>query len=246
MTRKLLITHAAGEQEVLLDIVGANYRAYAERHGYAFEAVRGVVDTGDKNRYWSKVALIRETLPHWDVVLWLDCDFVIRRQDLDVATELYAEDFQAICMGHTPNGWEPNPGLWLVRNGPEAHVFLDVMWEAGNLPDAHLYMQATIQKLLGFSYLPQFCKPIAGSPFFPRTGWLTPRWNCFELFEPEASLFAYAVHYAGLVLIDKVVGIRHQITRDRLPGWEALEDPAWVRTAELAAPERFPHPAPAA
>src|SRR3954447_25712199 len=81
MTRKLLITHAAGEQEVLLDIVGANYRAYAERHGYAFEAVRGVVDTGDKNRYWSKVALIRETLPHWDVVLWLDCDFVIRRQD---------------------------------------------------------------------------------------------------------------------------------------------------------------------
>ena len=106
--RKLLITHAAGEQEVLLDVVGPNYRAYAERHGYAFEAVRGAIDTADKNRYWSKVALIREELARWDVVLWLDCDFVIRRHDLDVADGFYAEDFQALCMGYTPNGWEPN------------------------------------------------------------------------------------------------------------------------------------------
>jgi hypothetical protein len=244
MSRKLLLTHAAGEQESLLDVVGPNYRAYADRHGYEFEPVRGPIDTGGHNRYWSKVALIRERLRHYEVVLWLDCDFAIRRQALDVAAGFYPQDFQALCIGYTPNGLEPNPGLWLVRNVGEAHEFLDLMWATGNIPDADLYMQATLQKLLGFSYLPSFCKPVSPTRFLARTGWLDPRWNCLELFEPDAGLFAHAVHYAGMEFTDKFVGIRHQITRDRLPGWEALEDPGWVELAELPAPERFPHPAP--
>ena len=222
--RKLLITHASGEQEVMLDLVGPNYRAYAARHGYELEVVRGSVDTGGRNRYWSKVALIRERLSKFDMVLWLDCDFVIRRHDLDVADEFYEEDFQALCLGHTPNGIEPNPGLWLVRDVPDAHEFLELMWATGDLPDADLYEQATIQKLLGFSYLPNFCKPVSGSPFLARTGWLDPRWNCLELFNPEGRLLAHAVHYAGVPLLEKVVGIGQHITRDRLPGWNELED----------------------
>jgi hypothetical protein len=103
-------------------------------------------------------------------------------------------------------------------------------------------MQATIQKLLGFSYLPSFCKPVFGSPFLPRTGWLDPRWNCLELFNPEGRLLAHAVHYAGLELLEKVVGIRQHITRDRLPGWEELEDAEWVEVAGRPPTERFPHP----
>lgn len=239
---KLFLTHASGPQEGLLDMVKANYTAYAERHGYQFEAVRGTVDTDGRSSYWSKIVLMREWLSRAKVLLWFDCDLVIRRQDLDIVDEFYPDDFQALCLEYLTNGPSPNPGVWLLRNVDEAHEFLKLLWETGDLPDADLPEQATLGHLLGFSYLPSFTKPVRGSPYLLRTGWLDPRWNCIDLFHPEARLSAHAVHFAGVELVEKAVGIRQQLSRERLPGWIELEDPAWREQVQRPMWERYPHP----
>lgn len=242
MIEKLFLTHAAGRQEALLDMVKANYGAYAERHGYRFEAARGEVDTAGRSNYWSKIVLLREWLPQVELLAWFDCDIVIRRQDLDIADEFYPDDFQALCLEYIVNGPSPNPGVWLLRNVPETHEFLDLLWETGDLPGAQLPEQATLGHLLGFSYLPHFTKPVTGSPFLLHTGWLDPRWNMIDLFHPEARLAAHAVHFAGVELVEKAVGIRQLISRERLPGWIELEDPNWRGQAQRPIWERFPHP----
>lgn len=240
--KKLLLTHAAGPMESLLGVVEPNYRAYAQRHGYELQALRGPVDTGGKINYWSKVALIRERLADVDVLLWLDADFVIRRQDLDISDELFPEDFQAVCMEYHAAGPSPNLGLWMLRNVPEAHEFLDRMWELGDLPGAQLYEQSTFCHLLGFSYLPHFSKPVAGSPYLARTGWLDARWNNLYLFYPEGRWRANAVHFGGIELAEKFFHIRNQLEQDRLPGWEELEGTDWVKIAQSPPPQRFLHP----
>ena len=242
MPEKLLLTHASGPSESLLSVVEPNYRAYAERHGYHFEAVRGPVDTVGRSEYWSKVRLIRERLASVDVLVWIDGDFVIRSQDRDIADEFYPEDFQTLCMEYHASGPGPNLGLWMLRNVSEAHEFLDLLWETGDLPGAQLYEQSAFAHLLGFSSPPQFSKPVAWSPFLPRTGWLDVRWNNLYLFNPEGRWRAHAVHFAGIELAEKFHLIRSQLEQDRLPGWEELEGTDWVRLARSPTPVRFPHP----
>jgi len=242
LPEKLLLTHAAGPAEQLLDVVEPNYRAYAERHGFRLEALRGTVDTHGRTSYWSKVALIRQYLATTDVLVWLDYDFVIRRQDLDMTADFYAEDFQAMCMEYYAAGPSPNLGLWMLRNVPEAHEFLDRMWETGDLPGAQLYEQSTLSHLLGFSYLPSFAKPVAPSKYLGRTGWLDMRWNTLQLFYPELRWRAFAVHFGGMELAEKFFHVRAQLDHDQLPGWQELEGAEWVQIARSPMPARMPHP----
>jgi len=216
---KVLCSYATGEQAELLELVAPHYRAFAERHGYQLELRFDEVQLDGRSPHWGKIAFMREILGSTDVCLWVDCDFVLRG-DGDLLAGMLPEDFQGLVMEQTPHGPGPNTGLWALRNCEEAHEFLELVWETGQLPDAKLHDQATVAHLLGFSYLPWITKPVHASPWLAHTGWLDRRWNMISVYHPEAPLVAYGIHYGGMNLAEKRGAIINQLIRGRLPGWE--------------------------
>lgn len=237
---KLLLTHAAGVQHPLAELARPHLERYACLHGYQLKVAGDEADTDGRPWQWAKIRLLRDALDTAEICLWLDCDVVLRDDHSDVAAGFAAEDFQALCLEQTPHGFGPNTGLWLLRSCAEARDFLDQVWQTGPLPGASLNDQATVAHLLGFSYLPSFTKPVRGSDWLPRTGWLDHRWNMLSIFHPEAPLVARGIHFGGLELEQKQVQMAQQLVRDRLPGWQRCVSPEVAAAIENT---DYPHPA---
>jgi len=216
---KKLITYASAPQQEVLELVKPHYQAWADANDYQLHALTEC-DVGERKPHWAKVMLLCEHLAGSEACLWIDCDFVIRTFD-DVMPDLQDDDFQGLVMEQTPHhGIGPNTGLWLLRNSREAKDFLDLVWKTGPLPDARLNDQATIAHLLGFSYLPDYTRPLNFSPWLAGTSWLPPRWNMLEIFHPEATLIAKGLHYGGSKTDKKLWLIRRQLVQDKLAGWQ--------------------------
>lgn len=71
----LVLTGADSFMTPVANLTSSNHRAYALRHGYDFERVSEY--PADCHPSWHKLALLRERLPKYDAILWLDADSVI-------------------------------------------------------------------------------------------------------------------------------------------------------------------------
>jgi hypothetical protein len=212
---KRFITYADSSQRGLLSLTAPHFEAYADHHNYEFSPITDAVNTQGRSPHWAKILLLQQHLLEVDVLLWCDCDIVLRAHQLDMADEFHGDDFQALCMENAPQGPSPNTGVWIMRNTPEAHDFLQAVWETGPLPGALLNDQATTAHLLGFSYLPYITKPMYPSPYLARTGWLDHRWNMLTIFHPEAAVTSKGIHFGGMPTASKQVLIEQYLDQMR-------------------------------
>jgi hypothetical protein len=219
----LLLSHADKTQHELLRLISPHYTQFAETRGWDILLDESEGSFDDRTSHWHKIRLLKELLPQYDFVLWVDCDFVLRGTD-DPIDELSEDDFQGLVMQQdSGQSIGPNTGFWLLRNCDEAHRFLERAWETGPLPDAVLNDQSTVSHLLGFGYEPSPVKPLHGSEFLANTCWLNRRWNLLYAHSPEAPLTGWGIHYGGahtMPLEYKLADITTQLRRDKLPGWE--------------------------
>ena len=106
--------------------------AYARRHGYAF--VHVVRPAQHAIPQWEKVRLIKDHLPDYDAVFWIDSDAAFNRHDVSLDRWL---DGPADFVGCTdvPNGpYKINCGTMLVKNTTWANEFLKTWWGMNGLP----------------------------------------------------------------------------------------------------------------
>lgn len=225
MSRPRLVTHACGPATALLDLVTPVFQHWAEAVGYDL-----VVDTTDRvgptrSSHWNKPVVLRDHLREAPAVLWVDHDLLLREQS-DPAAGMPVDACMGLCIEQTEAGIGPNTGLWYLRHDPDTFAFLDEVIAMGPIPGAVLNDQARVAERLGFTWAPQYLRPLTPRPILARTAWLDFRWNMLTVYHPEAKFLAKGYHVGGLPLDDKRVLLTHQIIEDRLPGWERLVPPA--------------------
>lgn len=91
--KTLVLTGADAAMAAVADLTSANHRAYALRHGYEFERVTEY-PTGC-HPSWHKLELIRDRLPKYERILWLDADSVVTNPTVKI------EDIAGEFMGLT-------------------------------------------------------------------------------------------------------------------------------------------------
>ena len=67
------------------DICLPSKRAYAERHGYAFECVREYPK--DVHPSWHKLQLLKDRIDKYEVILWLDGDSIVTNQRMNIRSD---------------------------------------------------------------------------------------------------------------------------------------------------------------
>jgi hypothetical protein len=186
--RSRAIVTAAGPRmrDVLHDLALPTVQRYAELWSWQVLAEDLPVDGSDadaaaQQAKWAKLRLLRSALSTHDLVLWIDADVLVLRDDEDIARHLHPAHFQALALEHVPaeHRVNPNTGVWLMRSCPQAFAFLDAVEAAGQQPGPWAD-QGAVLAALGWdrgdaSY--HWARPGAGSPFLDGTSWLPPGWN---------------------------------------------------------------------
>lgn len=203
------VVTAAGPQmrAVLHDLALPTFERWAQRWGWVVRAedldTDGAgADDGAKGAKWAKVRLLRAALEHHPLVVWLDADVLLLRDDEDVSVHLHPDHFQALALEHVPSEHRvnPNTGVWLLRSCPEALAFLDAVEQGGHQPGPWAD-QGAVLAALGWDrgdarY--HWARPGRGSPFLAGTSWLPPGWNqpCLEGRREVDSFNSLATSYA--------------------------------------------------
>ncbi|MEO8328943.1 MAG: hypothetical protein ABI586_02955 [Candidatus Nanopelagicales bacterium] len=183
---KLILTAAGPSmQPVLHDLSLPTFERFAKRWGYDVRAVKletdgSAADPRAQAAKWSKIGLLREALAHYELVLWLDADVLLLRDDEDVAMHLGPSDIHALALEHVPTEHRinPNTGVWLLR-GPDGIALLDAIESVGQQPGPWSD-QGAVLAALGWDrgddrY--RWARPGPGNEWLAATSWLPPGWN---------------------------------------------------------------------
>lgn len=210
--RSRALVTAAGPRmrPVLNDLSLPTFARYASRWEWQLLVEDLATDVGGSAE-WDKLRLIRQALEVYELVLWLDAETLLLRDDQDVTAHLHPDHFQALGLEHVPAEHRINPttGAWLVRSCPAAFAFLDAVDDAG--PQAGPWaVQGAVLAALGWergdeSY--HWSRPGAGNAHLTGTSWLPQSWN-----QPFADLQAegtprvldpHVLHFHGMSPADR-------------------------------------------
>ena len=185
-SRALVTAAGPRMRDVLHDLALPSMTRYAEMWGWQvlvadLDADGSGADVAAQQAKWAKVRLIREALQMHDLVLWLDADVLVLRDDEDIARHLHPAHFQAMALEHVPaeHRVNPNTGVWLLRSCPEAFGFLDAVEAVGPQPGPWSD-QGAVLVTLGWERGDEryhWAGPGPGSTFLSGTSWLPPGWN---------------------------------------------------------------------
>jgi hypothetical protein len=125
--------------------------------------------------------LMRRALTEVPLVVWLDADVLLIRDDEDIASHLHPADFQALAIEHVPaeHRVNPNTGVWAMRSQPTAFEFLDAVEAVGPQPGPWAD-QGAVLAALGWDRGDEqyrWARPGRGSRFLAATSWLPSGWN---------------------------------------------------------------------
>jgi len=86
----------------------------------------------DRDYMWSKIPLLREILPKYDYVVWIDGDMMIMNKDIKLERfiELYLGNKETMMC--TDCGGQINTGFWILKNSQYCKDLLDII---ENLPE---------------------------------------------------------------------------------------------------------------
>jgi hypothetical protein len=129
-----IATGSSQEYMSLQDATLPSKKAYAEKWNMTLETR---IFSGD-NIAWDRVGMVRDLLPRYDVVIWMDSDAFVANQDFDIKKYLemgYGEEDREYTHNFmiSTDLNSINTGVFIARNTPWVREFLYVVMHEGYL-----------------------------------------------------------------------------------------------------------------
>jgi hypothetical protein len=215
--RKALVSAAGSHMADVLALAAVTFEKFAATHNYDlvldddFDDSPIFNDSLNRQAKWRKVDLFECLLPDYDLVVWFDADMVIKRFDRDIAEDVPQDCFQALVLEQYPHRFNPNCGVWAMRNDEMSYRFLEKIRQV-DAPE-QWNEQAAVCVALGWevekrikpsdpSKYKTYAKPAYPSEFLPRTGWLRPEWNPVGF---AAKWRSRTEHFASMSNAERIV-----------------------------------------
>lgn len=156
---------------------------------------------------WRKIALIRELLARYDLVVWIDADAVFVDPTVDISTELIPEKWLYAVEHHTNEGAHLNTGVVMVRSCTEADEFLRDVAMQKHYMLHRWWDQAAVLYLLGYTLCPVERSRV--SRYYGGLSLLDKRWNSIP---PDRADTPYLIHFAGVSHERRMELIRERVS----------------------------------
>lgn len=161
MKNKAIVSFAEGSNYInMLEVALPSFYKYANAHNYdlVVPSHRYVLDLyheyswaySERPASWLKIPILKSLLKKYDVVLWLDCDVVITKIDVDIAENfINTEHTQSFVVHRTGEGFIPNMGVWLLKNN--SLDLLDNIWNQTQFIDHCWWEQRANMHVMNWS-----------------------------------------------------------------------------------------------
>lgn len=146
----LILTGCDHNMIAIGQLTAANHRAYAIRHGYDFEQVTDY--SPDTHPSWQKLQLVRDRLPGYSAVVWLDADTIITNPRKRIEAFTQHEQFAL----HVSTDWtHPLPedevkhfsmGNFIFVNCDVAYEIIDAALARSEWANTPLWEQQALQE----------------------------------------------------------------------------------------------------
>lgn len=125
----------------------ASQEAHAKQHGYTRITDESAYDA-TRAHSWSKIPLFRKYLGKYDYLVWIDADVLIMNQDRKIEEFIrLLPDSKFLLIGRDVNNL--NAGIFVMKNCPLAHEFLEDVWNKTQYLNHEWWEQAAIIDLYG-------------------------------------------------------------------------------------------------
>lgn len=185
-------------------------RDYAVAHDISMACVNLV---GNRPPSWMKVQALYEELDRFDRVAWIDADVVVVNGERNIFDDL-GDGWQALVEHHTPSGYVPNCGVWVVTQA--MRPVLAEIWNGKRHLDHPWWEQAAMLEQMGYEVLPgPFARLSTPTELWHKTTWLAPEWNHHphDTKRVDAPRFLHVTQYADrLGVVRKHTGARRADT----------------------------------
>lgn len=137
--KKALVSAAGPNMQEILACSEPTFEHFADTHGYDLVIDRQLQDHSQhqhpdsKAARWGKIALLEQTIRSHDLVVWMDADVMIHKFDRDIADDVPHDCFQAFVLELFPHRFNPNSGVWALRQDEESARFLEDVRGIGQL-----------------------------------------------------------------------------------------------------------------
>jgi len=201
--RKAFCTFGVGPYAEVLDVARPTFEKYCDLHGYQyFEQYPRIMGKLERPPAWGKVYMMMELLEDYDVVLWIDCDVLILKFDIDIDDCVPLEDIQAIVKHQSGEAQIPSTGFWYARH--EMIPYLEKIWSMEKFIHHQWWEQGAFQNLLGYdqdlAYLLARPRRVRETELYHKTYILSEEWNSVdnENLNSEARVMHFPSHDAHL------------------------------------------------
>lgn len=152
MIRKALVTGANEAFREVIEVTEPAMIRYAKTHGYEFYRIDE--DTEGRVASWMKVPALRRLIRHYDAILWVDADVVIRRFDADIMDDMPKWAKIGVAIQDTLEGEIPNDGVLVLKSAKVIREFLKDWWNNEAHKRSKWNCNANFQHLIGYSINP--------------------------------------------------------------------------------------------
>lgn len=190
--RKVLCSIGAGPHEAMLDLSGATFEIYGDRHGYDLDLRRELL-VPERAPSWSKIPLFLELLERYDLVLWIDSDAAIVDPSVDIAEELGRRDLMGLVAHQYDGQVVPNCGVWILRRHRAVERFLRAVWDRVEYVEHPWWENAAVLDALGYQVDPRV-EVVRRSRMRERTRFIDRSWNSIAIDEAPRPRIN---HYPG-------------------------------------------------
>lgn len=124
-------------------------KIYAQRHGYTFKYE--IIDESSRAELkWSRVRLIRDLLPKYRAIFYLDGDAVFNNHSMRLDKYLNEPGDIVVCSDHPNSGEKLNIGAFLIKRTEWSVGFMDIWYKLkdNSTYQEHSYDQKAISDLL--------------------------------------------------------------------------------------------------
>ena len=207
--RKALCSIGTGPQARLLRLARRSFAPYARRHGYDLHLLTEPYER-TRPAPWGKVALLRDLLPRYDLLLWLDADIVIVDPSEDIASRRDPDRFLALVEHRYDGRQFPNTGVLMLGTSDRAAAFLDALWGSEDFVEHRWWENAAVLDLLGYDL--EHPNPVRGSAWRDGVQFLPNEWNSTVHDPAEHPRFR---HYPGYTVTRRWVLMARDLVRSR-------------------------------
>ena len=127
-----------------------NKHAYAKRHNIDLIVEGSELVDHSRDICWSKIPMIREWLPHYEWLMWMDGDAFF--MDMERSLESVLDDTKDFIVAKDWNGI--NLGIFFIKNSAYSFDLLDEIWDVPPFAWKPFQEQGAVRWLTNWAYNP--------------------------------------------------------------------------------------------